>query len=97
MLLDVLHALTEADSLATGPGVWSDWKASLVGDLVRRSRMTMNGEPLPEADPLDPEYLALAADRKVHVQLRPGGTAAVPRGGRSPRTSAGWCPRPPVC
>jgi len=39
---------------------------------VRRSRMAMNGEPLPQADPLDPEYLALAADRKVHVELRPG-------------------------
>jgi [protein-PII] uridylyltransferase len=71
VLLDVLHALTEADSLATGPGVWSDWKASLVGDLVRRSRMAMNGEALPQADPLDPEYMALAADRKVHVELRP--------------------------
>jgi [protein-PII] uridylyltransferase len=72
VLLDVLHALTEADSLATGPGVWSDWKASLIGDLVRRSRMAMAGEPLPQADPLDPEYLSLAADRKVHVELRPG-------------------------
>ncbi|MDT5164010.1 MAG: [protein-PII] uridylyltransferase [Mycobacterium sp.] len=71
VLLDVLHALTEADSLATGPGVWSDWKASLVGDLVRRSRMAMNGETLPHADPLDPEYMTLAADRKVHVELRP--------------------------
>jgi [protein-PII] uridylyltransferase len=72
VLLDVLHALTEADSLATGPGVWSDWKASLIADLVRRSRMAMIGESLPHADPLDPEYLALAADGKVHVELRPG-------------------------
>jgi [protein-PII] uridylyltransferase len=72
ILLDVLHALTEADSLATGPGVWSDWKASLVGDLVRRCRMVIAGEPLPHADPLDPEYLSLAADQKVHVELRPG-------------------------
>jgi [protein-PII] uridylyltransferase len=72
VLLDVLHALTEADALATGPGVWSDWKASLVGDLVRRSRMAMAGEPLPQADPLDPNYLSLAADHKVHVELRPG-------------------------
>jgi [protein-PII] uridylyltransferase len=72
VLLDVLHALTEADSLGTGPGVWSDWKASLIGDLVRRSRLAMAGEPLPHADPLDPEYLSLAADRKVHVELRPG-------------------------
>ena len=71
VLLDVLHALTEADSLATGPGVWSEWKASLVGDLVRRCRLAMTGEPLPHADPLDPEYLSLAADRKVHVELHP--------------------------
>jgi [protein-PII] uridylyltransferase len=72
IVLDVLHALTEADSLATGPGVWSDWKASLVGDLVRRCRMVIAGEALPHADPLDPEYLSLAADQKVHVELRPG-------------------------
>jgi [protein-PII] uridylyltransferase len=72
ILLEVLHALTEADSLATGPGVWSDWKASLVRDLVRRCRMVIAGEPLPHADPLDPEYLSLAADKKVHVELRAG-------------------------
>lgn len=72
VLLDVLHALTEADALATGPGVWSDWKASLVDDLVRRCRLVMAGEPLPYADPVDPEFLTLAADHRVEVQLRPG-------------------------
>ncbi|MGH3523754.1 MAG: [protein-PII] uridylyltransferase, partial [Mycobacterium sp.] len=72
MMLDVLHALTEADALATGPGVWSDWKASLVGDLVRGCRLAMAGEPMPAADPLDPDYLSLAADKQVHVELRPG-------------------------
>jgi [protein-PII] uridylyltransferase len=72
VLLDVLHALTEADSMATGPGVWSDWKASLIADLVRRCRMAMAGVPLTGADPIDPEYLALAADRGVHVQVRRG-------------------------
>lgn len=71
MLLDVLHALTEADSLATGPGVWGDWKASLIGDLVRRCRMVMAGEPLPHADPIKPHYLSLAADRGVHVEITP--------------------------
>ncbi|NLG56406.1 MAG: [protein-PII] uridylyltransferase, partial [Rhodococcus sp.] len=34
-LLELLHALAEADSLATGPGVWGDWKSSLIGELVR--------------------------------------------------------------
>jgi [protein-PII] uridylyltransferase len=72
VLLDVLHALTEADALATGPGVWSDWKASLVGDLVRRCRLAMAGEQLPQADPLDPTHLSLAADGEVYVELRPG-------------------------
>ena len=45
VLLELLHALAEADSLATGPGVWGDWKASLIGDLVRRCRLVMAGEP----------------------------------------------------
>src|SRR6201993_285907 len=62
LLLEVLHALTEADSKATGPGVWSEWKASLIEDLVRRCRMVMAGEPLPQAQPAAPQYLSLAAD-----------------------------------
>jgi [protein-PII] uridylyltransferase len=65
----LLHALAEADSLATGPGVWGDWKASLIGDLVRRCRMVMAGEPLPKPDPIEPRHLSLAADRGVHVEL----------------------------
>ncbi|MBO0863796.1 MAG: [protein-PII] uridylyltransferase, partial [Mycobacterium sp.] len=73
VLLDVLHALTEADALATGPGVWSDWKALLVGDLVWRCRLVMAGEPLTHADPIDPEYVSLAADHGVHVEVRRGG------------------------
>jgi len=71
-LLELLHALAEADSKATGPGVWSDWKASLVADLVRRSRMVMAGEPLPQAEPTAPQYLSLAADHGVHVEIKPG-------------------------
>ncbi|ODR01247.1 [protein-PII] uridylyltransferase [Mycobacterium intermedium] len=71
-LLELMHALSEADSKATGPGVWSDWKASLVADLVRRCRLMMAGEPLPQAEPSAPHYLSLAADHGVHVELTPG-------------------------
>jgi [protein-PII] uridylyltransferase len=71
-LLELLHALAEADSKATGPGVWSDWKASLMADLVRRCRLVMAGEPLPQAEPTTPHYLSLAADHGVHVEIKPG-------------------------
>ncbi|BBZ61428.1 [protein-PII] uridylyltransferase [Mycolicibacterium monacense] len=71
VLLELMHALAEADSLATGPGVWGDWKASLIGDLVRRCRLVMAGEPLPHPDPIDPRHLELAAEVGVHVELTP--------------------------
>lgn len=69
VVLDVLHALTEADALATGPTVWNDWKASLVTELVHRCRMVMAGESLPQAQPVDPHHVSLAASRKVHVEI----------------------------
>lgn len=72
VLLELLHVLAEADALATGPGVWGDWKASLIGDLVRRCRLVMAGEPLPHPDPIDPHHLSLAAEVGVHVELTPG-------------------------
>ncbi|WP_371836780.1 [protein-PII] uridylyltransferase [Rhodococcus rhodnii] len=68
-LLELLHALAEADSLATGPGVWGDWKATLIGELVRRCRLVMAGETLPEPDPLDPDLVARGADGGVHVDI----------------------------
>ncbi|OHU31646.1 [protein-PII] uridylyltransferase [Mycobacteroides franklinii] len=74
LLLELLQQLAEADSLATGPGVWGDWKASLIGELVRKCRMVMRGEQLPEPDPIDPELLSLAADGGVQVRLTPGGS-----------------------
>lgn len=73
VLLELLQVLAEADSLATGPGVWGDWKASLIGDLVRRCQLLMAGESLPHADPVDPRLLELAAQQDgVHVELVPG-------------------------
>ncbi len=41
--LYLLHALTEADSLATGPAAWNGWKASLVEGLVERTAHVLGG------------------------------------------------------
>ncbi|WUD59301.1 [protein-PII] uridylyltransferase [Nocardia sp. NBC_00511] len=71
-LLELLHALAEADSLATGPGVWNEWKASLIGELVRNCRTAMAGEPLPEPVPIPDELRRRAESGGVHVDLRPG-------------------------
>ncbi|NGY57695.1 [protein-PII] uridylyltransferase [Lentzea sp. NEAU-D13] len=60
VLLELLHALAESDSLATGPGVWTDWKAALMADLVARCRKAMAGEALPKPEPLDPSFVAMA-------------------------------------
>ncbi|WP_063050666.1 [protein-PII] uridylyltransferase [Nocardia arthritidis] len=71
-LLELLHTLAEADSLATGPGVWGDWKASLIGELVRRCRMVMAGDQLPTPEPIAPELIEKARGGGVHVDLKPG-------------------------
>jgi [protein-PII] uridylyltransferase len=42
--LELLAALTEADSLATGPAAWSRWKAELVRDLVGRVDRHLTGD-----------------------------------------------------
>lgn len=72
VLLELLHALAEADSLATGPGVWGDWKSALIGDLVRRCRLLMGGEPDLEPEPIADELLTVARDGAVHVEMKPG-------------------------
>ncbi|HVT66996.1 MAG TPA: ACT domain-containing protein, partial [Trebonia sp.] len=67
-LLELLHALSAADGLATGPAAWNDWKAGLVADLVRRVSAVLDGEPMPAPAPLREDQLALA---------REGGPAAI--------------------
>jgi [protein-PII] uridylyltransferase len=43
-MLQLLAALTEADSRATGPAAWSAWKAELVGELVEKVAAALRGE-----------------------------------------------------
>ncbi len=78
LLLDLLAALAEADSLATGPGVWSPWKRALIGDLAARCRALLAGEPLPVAPaPGGAVAAAVVADGRPHVAFTDPGPPAV--------------------
>ncbi|MGH3810672.1 MAG: [protein-PII] uridylyltransferase [Pseudonocardiaceae bacterium] len=60
ILLELLVALAEADSLATGPGVWTEWRAGLISALAERCRAVLDGRPVPAPEPLTDEHRALA-------------------------------------
>ena len=72
-VLDLLHALTEADSLATGPSAWGSWKEGLVTDLVSRVRFVLGGGDVAEVTwrlfP-DADTLALMARGDIDVSLQ---------------------------
>jgi [protein-PII] uridylyltransferase len=54
-VLELLHALTEADSHATGPAAWSSWKDQLVTELVSRASALLGGHAAAEPALLSPE------------------------------------------
>jgi [protein-PII] uridylyltransferase len=64
--LELLAALTKADSLATGPAAWGPWKEGLVDQLVERVGRRLAGEPHPP-QPSEPseEHLRLMAERRL--------------------------------
>jgi [protein-PII] uridylyltransferase len=69
-LLELLHALTVADALATGPTVWSAWKEGLIDELVRRTRAVLGGAVLPPAlPPLDERQRRLADGGVLAVEV----------------------------
>ncbi|WP_347404753.1 [protein-PII] uridylyltransferase [Micromonospora sp. WMMD1102] len=56
--LSLLHALARADARATGPAAWSDWKARLIAELVRRVHTRLDTGQLPEPPSPDPALVA---------------------------------------
>ncbi|MFL6206102.1 MAG: [protein-PII] uridylyltransferase [Acidimicrobiales bacterium] len=66
--LNLLAALTEADSEATGPAAWGTWKAELVRDLVARTAHVLGGgavEDVSEDFPTSEHVELLRAGRQV--------------------------------
>ena len=72
--LELLAALTRADSLATGPAAWGSWKAGLVDRLVAQVAATLEGRPPPDARraELSPEELSLLGRGQLSVSYQDG-------------------------
>jgi [protein-PII] uridylyltransferase len=85
-VLELLHALTEADALATGPAAWSAWRASLVADLVKRVTGVLAGEAVPTPPTREPS----AEEERLAVEAaRTGASAIVLRTQAEPVGDAG--------
>ena len=68
--LELLHALSIADGEATGSAGWSDWKATLVSDLVKRVKKAMSGSSTIAAQPeITPDQLKVAESGVLQVNL----------------------------
>jgi [protein-PII] uridylyltransferase len=75
--LELLAALTEADSLATGPAAWGTWKAGLVAELVARAAHALGGPPAEPRQPLLTDELRKLMDEGGTHVLGEGRTLTV--------------------
>ncbi len=67
--LELLHALSIADGEATGSAGWSDWKATLVNDLVQRVKRAMAGAEFAQQPEVSDEQRAQAEKGELRVTL----------------------------
>ena len=72
--LELLHALSIADGEATGRAAWSDWKASLVADLVRRTRLALTDNTISQQPELTENQLTRAALKRLDVLIEDRGS-----------------------
>ncbi|MFF0244913.1 [protein-PII] uridylyltransferase [Streptosporangium sandarakinum] len=76
-VLELLAALAVADGAATGPAAWNAWKASLVADLVRRTRSVLSGAQPPPAPTLSADRASLARHGGCAVRVGGGAVTVV--------------------
>ncbi len=73
--LELLHRLTEADSIATGPSAWGGWKKELVDELVARVDHVLGGGDVADATWTlfpDAETVQSMATGEHHVRIADG-------------------------
>ena len=67
--LELLHALSIADGEATGSAGWSDWKATLVNDLVQRVKRALAGAEFAQQPEVSAEQMAQAEKGELRITL----------------------------
>jgi [protein-PII] uridylyltransferase len=67
--LELLHALSIADGEATGRAAWTDWKASLVADLVKRVALAITDNTVALQPELTPDQRVKADSGALSVSI----------------------------
>ena len=67
--LELLHALSIADGEATGRAAWSDWKATLVADLVARVELAITDNTIAQQPEISEEQVLIASKGELHIQM----------------------------
>jgi [protein-PII] uridylyltransferase len=76
LVLQLLHALAQADGAATSTSAWSPWKAHLVAALVARVQARLD-RARGEAPPAEPQPVLSPVEPQVQAPLPAPGSGAV--------------------
>ena len=87
--LELLHALSRADAVATGPAAWSAWKERLVADLVVRVRAALVTGSVAPPPPAEARHSPLAAGPLPAIEINPDRVVV------AARTASACSPRSP--